>query len=831
MLCVLAVFCLLGNSGFLSAQDGGTGGESGIVGASQKVAARMQQQVGEIQAMLSKAELDRADGKLSEAYVAYATALKSTPTVPATADLRRTIFSRYQTGAMDYAKQLAGVGQINDADTVMKRVLADARSMNLDPSAIKPEFRTLMGQLRDPEIFNRTNTATHQRKVKIVTDALKNADGAARLGDFNKAHDLYMYVLSTDPYNKAAARGLELVNRMITEYEKVAHDHTKATFIGRVEGEWETPVPPSLTAADVSAQWAGYDTDGSGIQSIESKLSNIVIPSVQFDGAPLRDVLNFLSGRAAEMDVAETDPSKRGVNIVIDSSTGAGEDLGAQQVTIKISNAPLGEVLRYVTGQVKLKYRVDPYAVTVVPLSASDDAALVTRRFLVPPDFIQGEGGGGDAGPIDPFNAPAPAAGALVKRITAEEFLKARGIDFPPGASATLVTGSNTLIVHNTPDAVSVIESMVVAARSQGSKMVMVDFRMISVSQLDLEEMSFDWLLAPFNVDSGASTFASGGNVGNQGGRGIADFPFTVPGTFGPAGNNPLTFGNRTGDIKTAISIEDVLERTTASPPSTVAPGIFGLANIFGDPAFQTVWRGLDQGKGVDRLCESKILVKPGQTASIRAVREFIFPTEYDPPEVPNDTSSGITVIAINPDGSISDLSPPDGFAVTPAHPTAFEMRELGKVMEVQPLVDDNNISVNLTVSVDISDFLGFINYGTPITQLSGGLQGALGLQPQTAEVTPNRILQPVFEAVKETTNVQIYDGQTILIGGFLGDSITDVQDGVPGLGDIPVVGRLFRSSVEDRSAKAIMLFVGVRIVDPAGVPVNQDLSKLGQVQ
>ena len=38
-----------------------------------------------------------------------------------------------------------------------------------------------------------------------------------------------------------------------------------------------------------------------------------------------------------------------------------------------------------------------------------------------------------------------------------------------------------------------------------------------------------------------------------------------------------------------------------------------------------------------------------------------------------------------------------------------------------------------------------------------------------------------------------------------------------------------FESSVEDRSAKAIMLFVGVRLVDPAGVPINQDLSKLGQ--
>jgi general secretion pathway protein D len=830
MFSALALLCLLGYSGILSAQDGGEGGQSNVVGASQKMAERMQQHVREIQALLTQAELDRSDGKYSEAYVGYATALKSVPTVPATADLRRTIFSRYQAGAMDYAKQLAGAGQISDAETVMQRVLADARSMNMDPSAIRPEFRTLMGQLRDPEIYNPTNTAMHQRKVKNVSEALKNADGAVRLGDFDKAHSLYMYVLGSDPYNEAAARGLEMVNRMITEYEKTARDQTRATFIRQVEHQWETPFPTTLTADEISAQWAGYgSSEGSG-QAIQSKLSNIVISSVQFDGAPLRDVLDFLAGRAAELDSAETDPSKRGVNIVIDNSSSGGEDLGARQVTIKLSRVPLGEVLRYVTGQVQLKFRVDPYAITVVPLTASDDAALVTRSFLVPPDFIQGDGDGGGAGPIDPFAAPAPAAGGLVKRITATEFLKSRGIDFPQGASATFVTGSNMLIVHNTPDAIALVDSMVVAARSQGSKMVMVDFRMISVSQLDLEEMSFDWLLAPFNVDSGATTFVSGGNgPGNQVSRNIADFPFRYPGSGNPVGTNPLTAGNRSGDVKTSISIEDVLARSTPAPASTAAPGVFGLANIFSDPAFQVVWRGLDQGKGVDRLCESKVLVKPGQTAAIRAVREFIYPTEYDPPEVPQNTG-GTTAITIDINGNIS-VEQPNGFAVTPAHPTAFEMRELGKVMEVQPLVDDDNISVNLTVSVDISEFLGFINYGTPIRQLAGGLLGALGLQPQTAEVSPNRILQPVFEAVKETTNVQIYDGQTILIGGFLGDSVTDVEDGVPFLGEIPVVGKLFRSSVEDRTAKAIMLFVSVRIVDPAGAPINQDLSKLGQAQ
>jgi len=797
--------------------DRSSAGQAGVVNAAQAMAVRRQNEITEVQAMLSKAEADRSAGRFSDAYVGYATALKSTPKIPATAELRRATFSRYQIGAMDFAKQLADGGQPVDAQTVLTRVLADARDMSLDASLIRDDFRALLAELKDPEIHSPVRTPQHIANVATVSKLLKDAQGAVALADLDTAHDIYIKVLNADPYNEAAARGLEKVNRMAYEYEKTAHDHTKARFLREVEGQWEMPVPPQIAGVGLSpGAGEGLDDAIVGASTITEKLARIVIPSIQFEGAPLRDVLDFLGQRAAQLDTAETDPAKRGVNIIINGGTD-GSDPGQRPVTIKLANVPLDEVLRYVTGQAQLTYRVDSFAVSVVPISEANQKALVTRSFVVPPNFIGNDESGGADVVDDPFATPAPESGTtLVKRMSAEDFLRLKGIDFPDGASATYVPSTNRLIVRNTPDAVSFIESMVFEARSQGAKMVDVHFKMISVGQLDLEENGFDWLLSPGNIDSSATTFFSGGTPGNQQPRASSDFPFINPGTGVPIGDALLTSGLRSGDVKTQVSIDDVLDRTTASPGSTVAPGIFGLANVFGDTQFQSVWRGVSQAKGVDRLCESNVMVKPGQTATVKVVREFIFPTEYDPPEVPNDTRGPVRITLIG--GVPVEVESNDGFAVTPAHPTAFETRDLGKVLEVQPLVDKDNLSVNLTVSVDLSDFIGFVNYGVPILRTDFTTGGGVNQNV----VTPNRILQPVFEAVKETTNVEVWDGQTIMIGGFIGDTVTDVEDKLPVLGDIPGVGRLFRSSVEDRTARAIMLFVSVRIVDPAGMPLNQ---------
>jgi general secretion pathway protein D len=53
-------------------------------------------------------------------------------------------------------------------------------------------------------------------------------------------------------------------------------------------------------------------------------------------------------------------------------------------------------------------------------------------------------------------------------------------------------------------------------------------------------------------------------------------------------------------------------------------------------------------------------------------------------------------------------------------------------------------------------------------------------------------------------------------------EDVQKVEDRTPFLGDIPVVGRLFRTNVDQHIKRNLIIFVTARLVNPAGQPVNQ---------
>jgi general secretion pathway protein D len=89
--------------------------------------------------------------------------------------------------------------------------------------------------------------------------------------------------------------------------------------------------------------------------------------------------------------------------------------------------------------------------------------------------------------------------------------------------------------------------------------------------------------------------------------------------------------------------------------------------------------------------------------------------------------------------------------------------------------------------------------------------------------LTPNVINQPIFSTRKVTTSVSIWDGQTVALGGLVREDVQKVQDKVPILGDIPLAGRLFRSNVDQKIKRNLIIFVTARLMDAEGRPVRLD--------
>jgi general secretion pathway protein D len=785
-----------------------------------------------------------AEKDYETAYNNYLDALNAIPAGAATRELRARTVSKFSKTALRYAEKLIEDGRYSDAERVAKTVLLP----DYDPSN-RAAVR-LLSNLEQPDYYNKTVTPQFAADREEVTKLLYEADGFFQAGRFDLAIKRYEQVLNIDPYNTAARKGMEQVNLEKSKYYGSAYNETRSRLLWMVDQTWERPVrrfqAGRTTTAEVQAR-GGIR----GTEATMAKLNRIIIPKIDLRDTTVREAVEFLKQRSRELDTSVEDPQeKRGVNIFLKlPSPGAvpAPDMTAvppvegaaplppvggtadTRITLSLTNVPLIEALRYLTELAGLKYKIEPYAVSIVPITEIT-TDLVTKKYRVPPGFIPAQP------PTEGEIPPAPGAtraevleSRIRGRTNALEYLQSQGVTFPAGAFAQYVPASSELIVRNTPDAIDLIDSLVDAAIGVQPTQVEIESKFLEITQNNLKELGFDWLLGPLaieHVSSDGSTraFAAGGTQGfgtnlNPTFPNPANFPFVAGGV--PVGQNPVTGGLRSGvgtGPNAAITVNSIDALLQGLNPGTnfAAPGIFGVSGIFTNPQFQVVIRALNQKKGVDLLSAPKVTTKSGRKAIVRVAREFPYPTEFNPPEPPPPTTGFAgTASALTP-GSITSVG-----IVTPSTPTAFETRNLGVTLEVEPIIGPDGYTIDLNLSPEVVEFDGFINYGSPIF----GPQFVSVPVPAIIDqvLTANVINQPIFSTRKVTTSVSIWDGQTVALGGLVREDVQKVQDKVPILGDIPLAGRLFRSNVDQTIKRNLIIFVTARLMDAEGRPVRLD--------
>jgi len=129
-------------------------------------------------------------------------------------------------------------------------------------------------------------------------------------------------------------------------------------------------------------------------------------------------------------------------------------------------------------------------------------------------------------------------------------------------------------------------------------------------------------------------------------------------------------------------------------------------------------------------------------------------------------------------------------------------------------------VTIDLNLVPQVVEFEGFINYGSPINAVGVNTIGVISTSAPVL-LTENVINQPVFSTRKVTTNVSVWDGQTVVLGGLMREDVQKTEDKVPIIGDIPLVGRLFRTNVDQHIKRNLVIFVTARLVTPGGLPLN----------
>jgi len=124
---------------------------------------------------------------------------------------------------------------------------------------------------------------------------------------------------------------------------------------------------------------------------------------------------------------------------------------------------------------------------------------------------------------------------------------------------------------------------------------------------------------------------------------------------------------------------------------------------------------------------------------------------------------------------------------VSPLVSTQFQFVDIGVNVELTPHVHGND-EVTLHVSVDISNIANTLNLG--------------GLS------------QPVIGQKKNEADIRLRDGEVSLLGGLMSDQDTSVIGGIPGLVNIPVLGKyLFGNVSKDKQKEQLMIALIPHIV------------------
>ncbi len=157
-------------------------------------------------------------------------------------------------------------------------------------------------------------------------------------------------------------------------------------------------------------------------------------------------------------------------------------------------------------------------------------------------------------------------------------------------------------------------------------------------------------------------------------------------------------------------------------------------------------------------LAEPTITTLSGQKASFLSGGEFPFP-------VVQGSSGGTTSITI-------------------------QFRSYGVKLEFTPIVnDDGTIQLKVMPEVSALDF--------------------------TNAVTISGYTIPAIATRRADTQVELRDGQSFAISGLLDHRTTDILSKMPGIGDVPILGQLFRSKNINHSTVELVVIVTPTIVDP----------------
>ena len=617
-------------------------------------------------------------------------------------------------------------------------------------------------------------------------------------GDTDGAEEAFRRIEARDPDNAQAKAFLTRIARDRAAAGALIRERTRTELLDEVNKSWQRPgIHPELA----------HGSDGAAtITPLAHKLDEIVLPSVSFTRVGIDKVVAALGALSEEYDSSAANP--KGVNIVLLDPSNQ-----TPAVTLTLRNTSLKRVLDFVTEAIGYRYDVQPDAVVLRPggeVSALDTAFFpITRATVLRMTGVGAPGTDGRSGEASSRNAGAGAGASSGEAAGMKAFLQQAGVNFEEVKGANLAYDGSALIVTQTTRNLERIRNIL--DRYNDIRQVEIEAKFMEVQEGALDELGVQWSMANrgtkvenFSAATRSLADAFSATATGQPGSIVTRETKTLTGATTTVIDGVSTTNNDYDTI--AASNTPIVNNPPTMPGGVNIGGVGGVAGLVTGVIDQfhvsAMIRALSQRQGTDLLSAPKVTVLSGNPANITVAQEMRYPQSY------GQTQAQVGTGSASGGGSA-------GVAITAGTPQEFTMRNVGVELKVTPTVEEDDYSISLDLNPRVTEFDGFVEYGGPSIAISGG----------TTVNVPSGFYQPIFSVRDISTKVTIWDGATLVMGGLTREEVKKVSDKVPILGNLPLIGRAFRSKGESTQKRNLLIFVTANLVSPGGSLKKQTLT------
>jgi general secretion pathway protein D len=750
--------------------------------------------IDEAESSVRKGELDEATALLDKASANLPRNIATKPVSDRIKSVKSSIISRRAFLAMD-------AREMNKADAFVR----EFERLNGADDASSRRLRAEFASKKSDPAYRSVDEISPGLRAKDdkVQELLVKGRARYLYGDYAGALDAYREILQYQPNNAESKAFQVRIRQVLSENSgQWNRNVSKGKLLELLDESWKLPEVYNREVAVVGGSATA--------DPVLDKLRSITVPEINIRDLPFDRAIAQLTIVSQSYD-----KENKGVNMfVIDP------DRKNPSVNMTLRNVTLEKAIDLITKQVNFTYTINSGIIEIRPDSGSNDleteffplsSAAETKMTGIGTGAPASSTPGATASPFGGATAGAGATDVNPRNEGIKNFLTRSGVSFEVTGAVLNYDGTTLIVTQNRKNLERIRN---ILRRYSDIKQVHIESKFIEVSESSLNELSTNLRLsktvngvqtirAQTNLRSVNDVFGSAtvSNPGSIAVAGVPGPPALINGQYvyavGESSNTPIAnnppnfpagnFGGREPNFGGAAGWNG-------------AAGAYnGMIGTIGSYDLSIFLKAIEQSSGSDLMSAPSLTVLDGKTAIIKIAQLLRYPQSY------GDTQSNVGSSGGNQNGGGSA-----GVTITAGTPQDFTVQEVGVTLEVTPTVGaDDSIALNLKPKV--TEFEGFVEYGGTSVAISSG----------TTVTIPSGFFQPIFTTREVSTDVTVFDGATVVIGGLTREEVKTVNDKVPVLGDIPLIGAAFRSSGKSTIKKNLTVFVTANLVSPGGATLR----------